>query len=126
MGAYHSLNFLLRHPDVFDTTVSLSGVYDIRYMVGSNYSEAAVYENSPVDYIWNQNDSWFVDHYRKDNIIIVTGQGNWEEQSIKDTIQQSIAVKTMFLNDDSAIAKIETVAQKMIDSYKAGGKTMPP
>lgn len=46
------------------------------------------------------------------------------KQSIKDTIQQSIAVKTMFLNDDSAIAKIETVAQKMIDSYKAGGKTM--
>lgn len=85
MGAYHALNFLLRHPDVFDTTIALSGVYDIRYMLNSNYTEKEVYENSPVDYIWNQNDGWFIDHYRKNNIIVATGQGRWEEQSIKDT-----------------------------------------
>lgn len=85
MGAYHAVNFLLRHPDVFDSTIALSGVYDIRYIINSNYNEFNVYENSPVDYIWNQNDPWFVDKYRQSHIIIATGQGKWEEQSIKDT-----------------------------------------
>ena len=46
------------------------------------------------------------------------------KQSIKNTIQQSIDVKTQFLQDESAIAKIETIAQKMIESYRTGGKTM--
>ncbi len=31
MGAYHALNFFLRHPDVFQTMVALSGVYDARF-----------------------------------------------------------------------------------------------
>ena len=46
------------------------------------------------------------------------------KESVKNTIQQSIAVKTQFLNDESSIAKIEIIAQKMIESFKAGGKTM--
>ncbi len=84
MGAYHALNFFLRHPDLFDTTIALSGVYDARFFVG-DYTEGNVYENSPVDYIWNQNDGWFIDRYRSGNIIICTGLGRWEEITIRDT-----------------------------------------
>ncbi|MDO5689886.1 MAG: alpha/beta hydrolase-fold protein [Tissierellia bacterium] len=84
MGAYHSLNFHLRHPDLFDTSISLSGVYDARFFVG-DYDDPLVYENSPVDYIWNQNDPWFIDHYRNGNFIICTGLGRWEEITIRDT-----------------------------------------
>ena len=84
MGGYHSLNFYLRHPDVFDSVIALSGLYDVRYFFG-DYHDRNVYENSPIDYLWNLNDGWFLDKYRSGNIIVATGQGNWEEVSIRDT-----------------------------------------
>lgn len=92
MGAYHALNFFLRHPDLFDTTIALSGVYDARFFVG-DYSDKNVYENSPVDYIWNLNDPWFINKYREGTIIVCTGQGRWEEESIKDTKKMEEAFK---------------------------------
>lgn len=79
MGAYHALNFLLRHPDVFQTTVALSGVYDVRFFFGDYGDDPLVYENSPSDYIWHQNDGWFIDRYRSADIIVCTGLGDWEQ-----------------------------------------------
>lgn len=84
MGAYHALNFFLRHPDVFDSTVALSGVYDIRGFT-SDVDDPAVYGNSPADYLWNLHDPWFLDRYRRAKIIICVGQGAWEEIGIADT-----------------------------------------
>lgn len=94
MGAFHAVNFLLRHPDVFDTTIALSGIYDVRYFTG-DYTDFVVYENSPTDYLWNMRDSWFLNKYRKANIVVCTGQGNWEEQSIADTrkLQSALEAK---------------------------------
>lgn len=77
MGAYHSVNFLLRHPDCFDACIALAGVYDLRRVVG-NYWDQNVYFNSPVDYLPNLNDNWFLDRLRDSRIIICTGQGAWE------------------------------------------------
>lgn len=85
MGAYHALNFLLQHPDVFDTCIALSGVYDVRFFVGDIAGDPVLYQNSPVDYIWTQDDPWFLEHYRRSNIILCTGLGKWEEQTIHDT-----------------------------------------
>jgi len=85
MGGYHAMNFYLRHPDVFDTTIALSGIYDARFFVGDYGSDIGVYENSPTDYLWNLYDPWFLDKYRRGNIIVCTGQGAWEEPSIEDT-----------------------------------------
>lgn len=82
MGAYHALNFFLRHPDVFQTTVALSGVYDVRFFFGDYGNDPLVYENSPSDYIWNQNDGWFIDRYRSADIIICTGLGDWEQDGL--------------------------------------------
>ncbi len=77
MGAYHSVNFLLRHPDCFDACIALAGVYDLRRVVG-DYWDQNVYFNSPVDYLPNLNDNWFLDRLRDSRIIICTGQGAWE------------------------------------------------
>ena len=60
MGAYHAVNFFLQHPDVFTKVIALSGVYDARFFVGDYYNDDAIYQNSPVDYIWNQNDGWLL------------------------------------------------------------------
>ena len=36
MGGYHAVNFFFRHPDVFDTLIALSGIYDARFFVGES------------------------------------------------------------------------------------------
>lgn len=85
MGAYHSTNFYFRHPDVFDTLIALSGIYDARFFVGDNTSDTDVYLNSPVDYLRSIESEEYLHLYRNGNIIICTGFGNWEEDTIRDT-----------------------------------------
>ena len=41
------------------------------FFVGDYYNDDAIYQNSPVDYIWNQNDGWFIDRYRQAEIVVV-------------------------------------------------------
>lgn len=85
MGAYHSINFGLRHPDVFGVVLAMSGVYDTRFFTGDYGSDIAVYENSPIDYLWNMQDEWFLDQYRQNHYIVSVGQGDWEGPHIADT-----------------------------------------
>lgn len=85
MGAFHVINFALRHPDLFDTAIALSGVYDARFFTGDFGSDQAVYFNSPIDYVANQNDEWFLARYRQNHYVVAVGQGAWEEQHIADT-----------------------------------------
>ena len=82
MGAYHALNFFLQHPDVFNKVIALSGVYDARFFVGEFGGDEAIYQNSPSDYIWHQNDGWFIDRYRQAEIVICTGLGAWEQDGL--------------------------------------------
>lgn len=80
MGAYHSVNFLLRHPDVFDACIALAGVYTLKHLIGDYYDEN-VYYNSPIDYLPNLNDPWFINKIKEAKIIICSGQGAWEYPS---------------------------------------------
>lgn len=84
MGAFHALNIYLRHPDVFDATIALSGIYDARFFVGEDFGYN-VYINSPVDYLKNIDDSYYLDRYRNGDIIVCVGQGAFEAESIRDT-----------------------------------------
>jgi len=85
MGAYHAANFFFRHPDVFDTLIALSGIYDARFFVGHHLDIHDVYLNSPVDYLTNITDPWYIDQYKESDIIICSGTGDWEEESIQHT-----------------------------------------
>lgn len=85
MGGYHSANFYFKHPDIFDTVIALSGIYDARFFVGENLGDFDVYINSPVDYLAQIQDNHYLENYRKGNIIICTGQGAWEEDAVRDT-----------------------------------------
>lgn len=79
MGAYHAMNFGLKFPEIFDTVISLSGLYDLRFVVGDYGDDELVYYNSPTDYLWNLADPWFFEKYRQNTYIICTGLGPWEE-----------------------------------------------
>lgn len=84
MGGYHSANFFFRHPDIFDTLIALSGIYDARFFVGENLHFQEVSLNSPVDYL-KEIGNVYLELYRKNNIIVCTGQGAWEEDSVRDS-----------------------------------------
>ncbi len=83
MGGYHAANFFFRHPDVFDTMVSLSGLMQLRLFVG-DYCEGDVYFNTPLAYLPGQNDPWYIDQYRHSQIIVCAGQGPWDEEMLAD------------------------------------------
>jgi esterase/lipase superfamily enzyme len=85
MGAYHSTNFFFRHPDAFDMLIAISGVYQLHMFIG-DYNDENVYYNSPLHYLPNLSDPWFLDQYRQSKIVICTGQGAWEEPALADTL----------------------------------------
>jgi len=90
MGGYHSANFFFRHPDIFDALIAISGVYSLQMFVG-DYMDDNVYLNSPIDYLKNLKDNLFLDKYRKSQIIVVAGQGAWEDEMLQETL----ALKTI-------------------------------
>jgi esterase/lipase superfamily enzyme len=84
MGAYHAVNFFFRHPDVFDALIALSGLYQLSMFVG-DYSDENVYFNTPLAYLPNLNDPWYLDQYRQSQIVVCCGQGAWEDAMLADT-----------------------------------------
>ena len=78
MGGYHSANFFFSHPDVFDSLISLSGLFQLHMFIG-DYSDENVYYNSPLYYLPNLTDPWYLEKYRRSQIVICAGQGAWEE-----------------------------------------------
>jgi esterase/lipase superfamily enzyme len=83
MGAYHAGNFYFRHPDVFDTAICLSGLFQLNIFVG-DYMDENVYLNCPLYYLPNLQDPFYLDAYEKGKIIICAGQGAWEDLMIAD------------------------------------------
>ena len=86
MGGYHSANFFFRHPDIFDALISLSGLFQLKMFIG-DYSDDNVYFNSPLYYLANMNDPWYLEKYRRSQIVICAGQGAWEEAMDADIVE---------------------------------------
>lgn len=79
MGAMHAANFFFRRPDLFDQVFAISGVYDSRDAFG-DYMDDLVYQNTPVEYLMNMPaDHPYIRMYNERQIIIVVGQGAWED-----------------------------------------------
>jgi esterase/lipase superfamily enzyme len=85
MGAYHAANFFFRHPDVFDTVIALSGLYQLNYFIG-DYMDENVYFNTPLAYLPKLEDPWYLDQYRQSRIMIAVGQGAFEDEMLADTL----------------------------------------
>ncbi|MBK6291132.1 MAG: esterase family protein [Ignavibacteria bacterium] len=79
LGALHAANSLFRRPDVFDGTIAMSGIYDLKeYSKG--YFDEDCYFNSPMDYLPNLTDQYWLNLLRsKHHIHILTGSGNYED-----------------------------------------------
>lgn len=85
MGAMHAANFFLRRPDLFDGVFSISGLYDSGDSFG-DYMDDLVYNNSPVDFLANMPcDHPYIQMYNDRKILIVVGQGAWEDVLLEST-----------------------------------------
>jgi esterase/lipase superfamily enzyme len=85
-GAYHAVNSLLKHPQIFRRCLGLSGVYDLRRFMDGDYDDN-FYFNNPVDYVASLSDPWYLEQLAQDDIHLVTGCGPWEDS--KPTYQLS-------------------------------------
>lgn len=79
LGALHSANLFFKRPDLINGVIAMSGSYDLStYTKG--YQDEDVYFNSPMQYLPNLNDEFFLPRLRDNkHIHIVTGSGAWED-----------------------------------------------
>jgi len=84
MGAYHAANAVFRHPDCFNGLVAMSGLYQLRHFIGE-YGDDAVYFHSPLLYLRDLDDPWYLDRLRAASLAFVVGQGAWEDEMLDDT-----------------------------------------
>ena len=95
MGAYHAANFFFRRPDIFDSVIALSGLYETDSMYGG-YMDEVVYANDPIKSLGGMpTDHKYIELYNHDDIIICVGQGAWEDGMLASTreLQRVMAQK---------------------------------
>jgi len=85
-GAYHAVNFGFRHPDLVHRIVAMSGAYSLQFLVHSDY-DSEVYFNSPIDYLPNLHDDWYLSRMRQQDIVLAVGS---EDICLGSTQQLSI------------------------------------
>jgi esterase/lipase superfamily enzyme len=78
-GGYHAVNIALRHPEIFNGFVSLSGVFDLTNFLGGYYDQDYYY-NLPTHYLPNLNDPWFLERFRRSSYVLATG---WDDQCLR-------------------------------------------
>lgn len=84
MGGYHSANTFFRHPEKFDSLIAISGVYRLKLFI-DDYMDQSVYFHTPLAYLPNLNDHNSLEHMRRGKIVVVVGQGEWEDDMVEDT-----------------------------------------
>lgn len=72
-GAYHAMNFGLKHPEVINRILAMSGLYDISYWA-SGYNGEHVYLNNPTWFIPGENNPTRLHQLQKTDIVIVAGK----------------------------------------------------
>ena len=78
-GALHAMNLFCKRPDILNGAISMSGVFDLtEYTRG--YWDEQVYYNSPMHYIPNLTDSFYLDKLKASHHIhLCTGSGDFED-----------------------------------------------
>ncbi|MES2430389.1 MAG: alpha/beta hydrolase-fold protein [Bacteroidota bacterium] len=78
-GALHSMNLFLKYPDFINGVIAMSGVYDLAYYTNGFWDEQ-VYYNSPMQYVPNITDHWYLERIRESrHIHILSGRGDHED-----------------------------------------------
>ncbi|MCX7736801.1 MAG: esterase [Candidatus Kapabacteria bacterium] len=82
-GAFQAANTYFRRPDLFHGTIALSGTFNIEHY-SKNYFDSNCYFNSPIHYLPNLNDSYWLSFLQSKNHVYImsgSGQGEFPENS---------------------------------------------
>lgn len=72
-GAYHAFTMALRHPDIFTSCITMGGAFNIeRFLDG--YYDLDAYLLCPPHFLPRLQDPWFLDRYRRNKWVLVTGE----------------------------------------------------
>ncbi|MCC6525886.1 MAG: hypothetical protein IT373_24780, partial [Polyangiaceae bacterium] len=100
-GAFHAANALFRRPDLFDSTVAMSGFYDLEPLYTKGYKSDEVYFNNPVAYLSNMAEGGTLDLLRHAcQIHILTGQGAYEAPKKSEQLSEVLWQKGIWHNLD--------------------------
>lgn len=78
-GALHAMNLFLKRPDYINGAISMSGVYDLTEYT-NGYWDEQVYFNSPMHYMANLTDAYYLEKIKASHHIhIYTGGGDYED-----------------------------------------------
>jgi esterase/lipase superfamily enzyme len=72
-GAFHAMSFALRYPHLVGRVIGLSGVYDVRDIIGG-YSDDIVYHYNPADFVIGESDGDRLAAMQRMDIIMAIGR----------------------------------------------------
>lgn len=84
LGGFYAANFALKFPEVFHWSLSLSGRYEMRGFT-DGFDNTDVYFNNPLAYVANLEGEHLERVQRHSRLVLVCGQGQWEEGCIEET-----------------------------------------
>lgn len=87
-GAYHALNFALRHPELTGRAIGLSGIYNMG-MWSDGFQQDQVYFNDPSLYLRHESDAGRLAALQALDIILVTGQDDplrWSTEQLSSLL----------------------------------------
>jgi esterase/lipase superfamily enzyme len=82
IGAYHAVNFALKHPSLFCKVVALSGRYDLTRRIGAfpdlfgGHYDQDIYFITPNHFLPNLNESHFLEPLRRMEITLAVGEAD--------------------------------------------------
>ena len=92
-GALHAANALFRHPDLFDSTIAMSGFYDLGPDYLRGYSDDNCFFNNPLWYLPGL-EGQVLERLRTSCAIhILTGQGAYEAPDASRRLSEALAQK---------------------------------
>jgi esterase/lipase superfamily enzyme len=74
-GAYHAMNFALRHPEITGRVIAMSGLFDVERWLGG-YVDDNVYFNCPCLYLPNEHDPRRLRYLQNLDIVLAVGRGD--------------------------------------------------
>lgn len=81
IGAYNAANTYFRRPDIFAGTIAISGNYNLQD-VTNGYFDENCYFNSPVHYLPNLNDTYWLTHLlSRKHVYLITGNSELDNPS---------------------------------------------
>ena len=78
LGALHAVNSFLRRPDLFEGTIGMSGIYDLKAYTNGYYDDD-VYFNSPIDYLPHLSGPRISLLRQKEKVYLLSGKGEHED-----------------------------------------------